>query len=36
MPRDEAKQFSIKRRMNQVKTAFCDAIKGHAQNLIAP
>ena len=36
MPRDEAKQLSVERRMNQVKATFCDAIKGHAQNLIAP
>lgn len=36
MPRDEAKQFSVERRMNQVKPAFGDAIKGHSQNLIAP
>lgn len=33
---DEAKQFSVKRRMNQVKTPFCDAIKCHSQNLVAP
>lgn len=33
---DEAKQFSVKRRMNQMKTAFCDAIKCYSQNLVAP
>ena len=36
VPRNEAKQFSVERRMNEVKTALCDAIKGHAQNPIAP
>ncbi|MFY9897384.1 MAG: hypothetical protein WAK67_06275 [Xanthobacteraceae bacterium] len=33
---DEAKQFSVDRRMNQMKTPFCDAIKCHSQNLVAP
>src|SRR6516164_7373530 len=33
---DEAKQFSVKRRVNQMKTAFCDAIERHSENLVAP
>jgi hypothetical protein len=36
MLRDEAKQFSVERRMNQMKTTFGDAIKCHSENLIAP
>jgi len=31
----EAQQFSIDRRMNQVKAAFCDAIKCRSQDLVA-
>ncbi len=33
--RGEAQQFSVDRRMNQVKTALCDAIKCRSQNLVA-
>ena len=30
MLRDEAKQFSVERRMNEMKAAFCDAIERHS------